>query len=145
MAAAPRRGWKRSCLCNMREVKRMMLHFLTSMAFTSRRCRHPLSALSTGAVRVSRRVTPTKPSRSKDRVGWTVPTGFYWHGISYDYRNGQSGQYTEETSWTRGSRLERLSFPQYSWQSVAKILEPRSSILSNEAPQGILEVEGSRS
>ena len=30
-----------------------------------------------GAVQVSRCATPTKPSRSKDRVGWTVPKGFY--------------------------------------------------------------------
>ena len=30
-----------------------------------------------GAVQVSKRATLLNPSRSKDRVGWTVPTGFY--------------------------------------------------------------------
>ena len=30
-----------------------------------------------GAVQVSRRATPTQFSRAKDRVGWTVPKGFY--------------------------------------------------------------------
>ena len=51
-----------------------------------------------GAVQVSTCATPTKPNRSKDRVGWIVlerilskvNTLIGWHGFSYDYRDGQS-------------------------------------------------------